>query len=90
MKFTNDTEIVPVTSLVADDLIDLEGDPYADPNHAGLQHVCEFAIEYVQVGDDYGMAGESGESGFYVLFVQGGPGVYCFPADHGVSRMLRK
>jgi hypothetical protein len=76
---------VPVTELRVGDLIDLEGDPYADRGHGDPGHHCPFQDELVEVGDIDGQApGELETPGCYRLDYEGGA---CgFPPGHLITR----
>lgn len=75
-------KLVPVEKLKVGDLIDLAGDPYADPK--GNNPTFEF--EYVNVGDLYGeSAGEQETPKCYRLDYDGGS---CgFPTGHRVRKI---
>ncbi len=40
------TELVPAAAVKVGDMVDLEGDTYADPNRDSLAFECEYAIVF--------------------------------------------
>lgn len=83
---TETRELVPVTGLAVGDLIDLEGDPFADPHHTDPDHLCLHEFEYVLVGDLFGYGpGELETPDCYRLDYEGGA---CgFPPEHRLARV---
>jgi hypothetical protein len=80
-----------VTELAAGDLVDLQGDPYADPGHGDSDHMCEYEHGLLEVGNYDEEAGEWGdEPGTYEVFVQGPPYGYYFPAAHRLNRVVQR
>lgn len=80
-------EWVAVTDLRVGDLVDLEGDPYADPGHGNPDHHCGYEFELTHVGDLFGdRPGEHETANCYRLDYEGGA---CgFPPDHRLSRWV--
>lgn len=72
---------VPVESLRQGDLIDLEGDRYADPDFESIELEFEYArVESIHI--------EAKVIGHLVL-VETTSGAFAFPAGHRVPRVWR-
>lgn len=83
-------ELVAVTELEPGDLVDLEGDPFADPGHGvDPEHDCPWQFEGAVVGDYYlETPGELETPDCFRLDYQGGA---CgFPTQHRLPRMARR
>lgn len=73
-------ERVLITELKADDIIDLEGDPYADPNH----DETTYEFEYVEV---VSIKRESDDTFLVAVSAPGDEMVFTCPSDHTVNRV---
>lgn len=79
-------ELVPVTELRENDMIDLTGDPHADPGHGWDGHDCKFpdGVDLTVVGGEDG-PGELETPGCYR--VDHWYGAHGFPPEHKVRRV---
>lgn len=77
-------EWVPVTELRVNDLVDLEGDRYADPGHGEPGHDCVHSYDNIVVGGEDG-PGEREDDNCYRLDTWYAS--YGFPPAHKVRRV---
>ena len=87
---TDEFELVAVTELQIGDVVDLEGDRYADPGHGPGEHMdtCMFQYESAVVGGEDGPGELESPTCYRLDFVHmAGANAQGFPPEHKVRRI---